>query len=77
MSGSKEELTRSGVDGRKCERRNGILKINRETGESSNQRLKDKRKCAGDVILEPQVGKNGRDGATSVESDVLEKTVVE
>src|SRR5882724_2250049 len=76
-SGSEEELTLRGVNRRKRERRNGILKVNREAGESGNQRLKDERKCASDVILEPQVGKNGGDGATSVERGVLGETEVE
>ena len=70
-SGGKKELPLGGVDARKSEGHDGILKVQREAGESGHQRLKNEGKCAGDIILQPQVGKYGRDGATGVQGGVL------
>ena len=70
-SGREKELPLGGVDARKSEGHDGILKVQREAGESGHQWLKNEGKCAGDIILQPQVGKNGRDGAAGVQGGVL------
>src|SRR5690348_14936805 len=59
---AKKQLSLRGVSRRKRERRDRILKVERETRKGRHQRLKHEWKCPGDVIFQPQIWKNRREG---------------
>src|SRR6266852_417746 len=56
-SGWEKKIARRRVNRRKRDWRNRILKAQRKSGLSSQQRLKDEWKCTGNVILQPKIGK--------------------
>src|SRR5690349_8147194 len=74
---AKKQLLLRGVNRRKRERRDRILKSERETRKRRHQRLKNEGECPGNVVLQPQIRKNRRDSAARVDGRVLAKAVLQ
>src|SRR5208282_1513789 len=74
--GWEQQVALRGINGRKRHWYEGILKVQWNSRQSRHQRLKDERKCAGEIILKPQIWKYCGDGAAGVQRSVLGEAVV-